>query len=64
MASIAKQFLDEIEAHLTATGLSAAAFGKAAMSDPNFVYQLRNGREVKAKTIDHVRQYMAREAAA
>ena len=36
--------LTKIDAFLARTGLSATAFGKAAVGDPNFVRELRGGR--------------------
>jgi hypothetical protein len=35
------QFLAEIESFLAASGMSASAFGRAAVGDPNFVGDLR-----------------------
>lgn len=56
------RFLGEVEAHLTATGLTPTAFGDKAAGDPNFVFDLRNGREPRRNTIAKVRAFMAEQA--
>jgi len=38
-----ESFLAEIEAFLTKSGMSATAFGRAAVGDPNLVRDLRGG---------------------
>ena len=43
-----------IDAHLSQTGTGAAAFGLAAVGDPNFVRNLRAGREPRRKTVQRV----------
>ena len=50
--------LREIELHLRATQLSAARFGRTVMSDPRFVFDLRKGREPRARTERRVRAYL------
>ena len=59
-------FLEEIEAFLAEQKMSATAFGKAALNDPPFVAQLREGRNVTLATVDKCRAFMAkaREGAA
>ncbi|MFS3135802.1 hypothetical protein ACLRDC_10545 [Gluconacetobacter sacchari] len=42
--------LGVVERFLTASGLSATAFGVLAMRDPRFVHELRVGREVRRAT--------------
>ncbi len=39
--------------------MDATAFGRAAMADPNFVFQLRHGRAPGAGTAERVRAWMA-----
>ena len=50
--------LREIELHLRATEGSAAKFGRMAMRDPRFVFDLRNGREPGIRTTQKVRAYL------
>lgn len=62
-------FLSSIERYLTRTGVSASAFGRAAVGDPNFVLDLRRGRAPNLRVVERVNQYMrdnppARKAAA
>jgi len=56
--SMTKTFSDTVERYLRASGMSAKAFGEAAVSDPNFVRELRKGRSVGTKLIDRVIAYM------
>lgn len=56
---LADSFLAQVEAFLTDSGMSAAAFGRAATGDPNFVGDLRTGRSVSLRLHDKVSQYMA-----
>lgn len=58
MTSILTAFLDEVEAFLTANGVTPTAFGAEAMNDPQFVFDLREGRAVRLTTVDRVRAYM------
>jgi 2,4-dienoyl-CoA reductase-like NADH-dependent reductase (Old Yellow Enzyme family) len=50
--------LREIELHLRATEGSAAKFGRMAMRDPRFVFDLRKGREPGVRTTKRVREYL------
>jgi 2,4-dienoyl-CoA reductase-like NADH-dependent reductase (Old Yellow Enzyme family) len=59
MQSISEQFRSEVEGYLDASGLDATNFGRKAMSDPRFVFDLRRGRAPSARTIDKVRAWMA-----
>lgn len=56
--SLADDFSEEIDAYLTATGLSPTALGRMALGDPGFVFGLRNGRSPSLRTIDKVRAFM------
>ena len=56
--------LDEIEAFLKATGMSATAFGVEVLNDPPFVQQLRNGRDPKMSTAEKCRGFMCDRIAA
>lgn len=50
--------LGEIEAFLAETGLTPTAFGRDAMRDPNFVFGLRAGRELRRATSRRARRQM------
>ena len=43
--------LAAIEAHCAKTGMRDSAFGHVALNDPNFVRNLRDGREPRRKTV-------------
>ena len=51
-------FLADIEAFLKESGMSATFFGKAAVSDPNFVGDVRRGRKVHLDLVDQVDAYI------
>lgn len=55
------QIVDEIEAFLVRTEMPPATFGRRVMSDPNFVFELRNGirQELRTSTVDKLRVFMA-----
>jgi hypothetical protein len=50
--------LDDIEQYLARTGMSAQAFGRAALNDSAFMTTLRRGRDVRRSTHMRVRQFM------
>ena len=54
--------LRSIEKHLRAHGLSPARFGRDAMGDPRFVFELRGGREPRPRTVAKVLAYLQRQA--
>lgn len=54
----AERFLADIEAFLTQSGMSATAFGMAALNDPSFVPDLRNGRKPNLGLVDRVHAFM------
>jgi len=56
--SAVDSFKKEIDDYLQASGVSASAFGKAALKDPNFVRNLRAGRSPGLKVVDQVREYI------
>jgi 2,4-dienoyl-CoA reductase-like NADH-dependent reductase (Old Yellow Enzyme family) len=52
--------LQRIERHLRRSGTPMTRFGREALNDPRFVPDLRNGREVRAKTVARVLAYIDR----
>ncbi len=65
MTSLYEQFIAEMEAFLAETGMSPTALGIEALKDPNFVFQVRQGRAPGICIVDKVLRFMAkrREAA-
>ena len=55
--------LTAIERFLTASGMSASAFGVAAAGDPALVYDMRRGRELRRATRARIRAFIAAEMA-
>jgi hypothetical protein len=61
---VMSELLEKIEAFLKAKGMSATAFGKAALGDPRFVSDLRKGtRSVTMRTNDTVLAFIAEHEA-
>lgn len=50
--------LREIEKFLRASRVPATRFGREVLSDPRFVFDLRNGREPRPLTVARVRAYL------
>ncbi len=57
--STAERFCQEIEAYLRKSGMTATVFGRLAMSDPNFVFELRGGRVPSVETLDRVTAWIS-----
>jgi sulfate adenylyltransferase subunit 2 len=60
MESSTTAFLAEIEAFLARERVRPSRFGRAAVGDPNFVRELREGRAPSLRLVDRTRAYMAR----
>ena len=63
MTSIREQLISEIDKYLVAHEMHPTDFGKAALKDPNFVFDIREGRNPSSKTIDKIRLFMAAKQA-
>ena len=50
--------LKEVEKYLAVHQVSPARFGREAMGDPRFVFDLRAGREPRARTVHRVRAFL------
>lgn len=50
---------DAVEAFISTTGVSPTAFGRLALNDPGFVFEIRRGRRVWPETEARVRAYIA-----
>ncbi|TXL70128.1 hypothetical protein FHP25_36000 [Vineibacter terrae] len=48
-----------VEAHLQSSGESATAFGRRALNDPGFVFDLRRGRDTTLSVVERVQQAIA-----
>ena len=48
----------KIEVFLRRTGMCATTFGRLAARDPRFVFDLRDGREPRARTADRIEHFM------
>ena len=52
------QLLRDVEKYLKNSNTPAARFGREAMGDPRFVFDLRRGREPRARTVERVRAFL------
>jgi hypothetical protein len=48
------ELLERIEAHIKARRIPPTRFGRDALGDPKFVFQLRDGRDPRLSTIKRV----------
>ena len=51
--------LGKVERYLRKHGIPATKFGRMAVRDPRLVGDLRNGRELRAKTLARVEAFLA-----
>ena len=58
LGGIPVHLLREVEKFLNVSQVSAARFGRDAMRDPRFVFDLRKGREPRFQTVCRVRAYL------
>jgi hypothetical protein len=58
----AQAFIREIDAFLEQSGMSATAFGRAAVKDPNFVSDLRGGRLPNLGLVGRVQDFIQSES--
>jgi hypothetical protein len=54
--------LRSVEKHLRQKRIPPAKFGREALGDPCFVFELRRGREPRRRTVEKVLAYMQRSA--
>lgn len=52
------QLLREVEKFLRRSDTTPTRFGRDAVGDPRFVFDLRNGRDPRPRTVDRVRAYL------
>ena len=50
--------LRDVETFLRQTDVAPTRFGREAMGDPRFVFDLRNGRDPRPRTVAKVRAYL------
>jgi hypothetical protein len=50
--------LRDVEKYLKISNTPAARFGREAMGDPRFVFDLRRGREPRPRTIERIRAFL------
>lgn len=55
--------LDRIDNYLRATRSTPSRLGREAVGDPNFVTNLRDGRQPRQSTLERVIAYIEREEA-
>jgi hypothetical protein len=52
------ELLRDIERFIKAQGITPTRFGREAVKDPNFVFDLRDGREPRRRVRDAAKKYM------
>ena len=56
--------LQRIESYMRVTRTPPTRFGRDALGDPNFVFNLRDGREPRSSTVQRVEAYLMAHAPA
>jgi len=59
MTTEREKLLAEVEAFLERHDMPPSNFGRQAMSDATFVFDLRKGQDIKLSTADRCRRFMA-----
>ena len=57
--NLLESFMADIETFLSERSMEASLFGRRALKDPNFVFDLRKGRCPNLRTIQRVSAFMA-----
>jgi hypothetical protein len=47
-----------VERYLRTSGVAPSRFGRVAVGDPGFVTDMRNGRELRARTVARVQAFL------
>jgi hypothetical protein len=47
-----------VEKFLRRSDIAPTRFGRDAMGDPRFVFDLRNGRDPRPETVERIRAYL------
>lgn len=63
MGTLESAFRTEVEDFLEASDIDPTTFGREALNDPSFVFDLRKGRSPSVRTIDRVHEFMERRRA-
>lgn len=58
IAQSRRALAEDIEAFIVRHDLNPSRFGRMAMGDPKFVYELRKGRRMEPETMDELRTFM------
>ena len=53
------EFLEKVEDFLERTKMSPTAFGTKAKAEPNFVFEIRKGRECREEVQERVLRFMS-----
>lgn len=56
--SLLDDYLSEIEAFLAARKMDPTTFGRLAVNDPKFVFDLRQGRAPNLRTLERTKAFM------
>lgn len=56
--------IDKIESYLKTSDTTPTVFGRLVMNDGNFVFQLRDGRDIRSRTAQRVSDFIDQNLAA
>jgi len=60
--TLREQLLHEIDDFLKLTGMDPTSFGEKVLNDRAFVHRLREGSDVRTRTVDRIRTYIAEQS--
>jgi hypothetical protein len=55
---MSNSLIQDVETFLSRSGMNPSDLGREAMNDPNFVFDLRAGRDVRMSTAEKLRLFM------
>jgi len=53
-----QKLTDQIDLFLATTGMSPTMFGKQAANDSALLFDMANGRAIKTRTVDKIKNFM------
>ena len=58
MINVSNKFLNDVEAAIERHDYHVTHFGREAVGDPNFVFQVRDGRSPTMRTVERVYSFI------
>ena len=59
--TLTQEFQKEVDSFLAMSGMDPTTFGREAMNDPRFVFDIRASRSPSLRTIERVREWIKKQ---